>query len=72
MSAFKPSSHQGEKCILVLSGTLEIEVGNQRLILNTGDSYYFNSKLPHVFRIVGDGPAEIIAALSPSAMTAHW
>ena len=72
VSAFEPSSHQGEECIVVLSGALEIEVGDHRLTLNAGDSYYFNSKLPHVFRNVGEEPTEIIAALSPSVSSTRW
>jgi transcriptional regulator with XRE-family HTH domain len=59
-------SHHGEECVVVLRGRVDIEVNANRLSLDRGDSFYFDSKLPHVFRNSSDEPAEFIAAISPS------
>jgi transcriptional regulator with XRE-family HTH domain len=65
-SSFEGTSHRGEECVLVTSGSIGIEVGSTRIILNTGDSYYFDSELSHVIYNPTDEPAEIIAAISPA------
>lgn len=64
VTQFEHSTHPGEECVFVLQGSVEIEVNSNRVILNCGDSYYFNSKLPHVFRNVSEEPAETISAIS--------
>lgn len=60
------ASHSGEECIVVLRGELEVEINENRITLYCGDSFYFDSKLPHVFRNTGDELAEIIASISPT------
>jgi mannose-6-phosphate isomerase-like protein (cupin superfamily) len=60
-------SHEGEEGGVVLRGKLEITVGTDVKILGPGDSYYFESKLPHRFRNVGDEPCELISANSPAS-----
>ena len=64
VSSREPASHQGEECIVVTTGTMRIEVNGRVLDLDEGDSYYFDSTVPHTFRNVSDEPAEIIAAIS--------
>lgn len=68
-SSFDGTSHRGEECVVVLAGSIGIEVGSTRLVLQTGDSYYFNSELSHVIYNPTEEPAEIIAAISPPART---
>ena len=34
-------------------------------VLGPGDAYYFESKLPHRFRNVGDGEAVLVSASTP-------
>ena len=63
-SADAPSSHGGEECVVVLKGRMQIEVNGHTLSLEEGDSFYFDSTTPHIFRNVSDGPAEIMAAIS--------
>lgn len=63
-SSSEASSHSGEECILVLKGRMRIEVNGHALDLEQGDSFYFDSTVPHIFRNVSDEPAEIIAALT--------
>ena len=58
-------SHEGEECGIVLSGRLEVTVGDEVAVLGQGDAYYFKSSLPHQFRNVGNEPCELITACSP-------
>ncbi|MER9242935.1 cupin domain-containing protein [Mesorhizobium sp. M0633] len=44
---------------------VEVSVGNQKRILQSGDGYYFGSRLPHGFRNVYDGQSEILSAITP-------
>lgn len=40
-------THLEEEIILVTSGTLEINYGNEKYILNSGDSIYVRENIPH-------------------------
>ncbi|MFU2208717.1 helix-turn-helix domain-containing protein [Solidesulfovibrio sp. C21] len=55
-AAEKPlSSHEGEEFIVVVTGELEVILGNERHVLAPGDSIYYNSVVPHY---VGCGNAQ--------------
>ena len=41
------NSHDGQEFNYVLEGRMMISINDKELILNEGDSLYFNSKLPH-------------------------
>ena len=58
-------SHDGEECGVVISGKLEVTVGDKVHILNDGDAYYFNSSQPHRFRNVGTTVCEVVSACTP-------
>lgn len=58
-------SHDAQEAGVVLEGKIELTVGDRTWILGAGDSYYFDSNLPHRFRNLGDGPARIISAITP-------
>jgi transcriptional regulator with XRE-family HTH domain len=57
--------HEGEEVGLVLSGQLEVTVGDRRSVLGPGEAYYFRSSEPHRFRAVGDGPCEVVSCCTP-------
>ena len=57
--------HEGEEGGIVISGRVEITVGDQRKILGPGDAYYFESKHPHRFRQVGPEPCILVSACTP-------
>lgn len=59
---FQHDSYEGG---IVLSGTLELTVGDKVGILKAGDAYLFNSREPHRFRNVGNDVLEMIAACTP-------
>lgn len=57
------STHEGEEFIYVLEGGLEIEYGKDTIVLEPGDSIYYDSIVPHQVRAVGDSPARILAVV---------
>lgn len=57
--------HEAEEGGIVIRGALEVTVGDQRRVLYAGDAYYFDSRLPHRFRNLGDEDAEVISTCSP-------
>lgn len=48
--------HEGEEAGLVLSGTLELSIDGRQFVLDAGDSFSFNSNLPH--RYANPSPTE--------------
>lgn len=60
-----PLVHEGEEGGIVLSGRIEVTVGDERRILGPGDAYYFESNRPHRFRCVGPNPCEVVSACTP-------
>ncbi|MCJ2166045.1 MULTISPECIES: XRE family transcriptional regulator [unclassified Pseudodesulfovibrio] len=57
------SSHEGEEFIVVHSGKVRIKYGQERKVLEPGDSTYFNSIVPHNVACEGNEKAEIYAVL---------
>lgn len=43
-------THEGEECGFVLAGTLTVYLNGEDCILREGDSIYFSSALPHLYR----------------------
>lgn len=58
-------SHEGEEAGLVLEGELELWVGEDHHHLRAGDSFSFQSALPHRYRNPGTKPALVIWAITP-------
>ena len=58
-------AHDGEEAGIVVSGIIEITVADQIRVLNPGDGYLFDSRLPHRFRNIGDVPCVVISACTP-------
>ncbi len=40
-------NHPGEECLVILHGTMRVELGDEEIELNEGDSLYFDSSVPH-------------------------
>ncbi|MDP3342484.1 helix-turn-helix domain-containing protein [Frigidibacter sp.] len=53
-------SYPAEKGGFVMSGRLTLTVNDQRVELNTGDSFCFDSALPHSLCNTGDEPVEVL------------
>ena len=58
-------SHTGEEAGIVVSGVIEVTVDDQVRVLNPGEGYLFDSRLPHRFRNIGDKDCVIISACTP-------
>lgn len=59
----KFSSHEGEEFIVVVSGEVAVQYGQETHILKTGDSIYYNSIVPHHVGCNGEEMAAIYAVL---------
>ena len=57
--------HEGEEGGVILSGRLEVTVGEATRILSAGDAYYFNSRQPHRFRNAGNEVCTLVSSCSP-------
>jgi len=55
------TTHEGQECDIVISGTLKVRVGEQIEILQAGDSIYYDSSTPHGMIATGGGNAEFYA-----------
>lgn len=56
--------HVGEEFIFVLSGTIQFELPNRRIVLKAGDAIYFDSHLPHRSRSLGRKAAETLVVVT--------
>lgn len=45
-----PVTHESHKFGYVLSGTAELELGDEKIMLNEGDSIYFDAVTPHLWK----------------------
>ena len=48
-----------------MRGQLEVHIGEQRVVLDTGDSMTFDPDAPHAFRNPGVETTEILTVISP-------
>lgn len=55
----------GEKCCLILKGTLQYRVGEEVYELKEGDSIYHPAHFAHGWHGIGNEPIEVIVVLSP-------
>lgn len=58
-------AHEGEEGGVVICGQVELTVGDRVRVLGPGEAYYFECKLPHRFRNVGDTEAILVSASTP-------
>jgi len=58
-------SHDAEEAGIVVEGVIEVTVGDDMRVLNPGDGYIFDSRLPHRFRNIGRSVCVVISACTP-------
>jgi transcriptional regulator with XRE-family HTH domain len=58
-------SHKGEECHFVVSGKLEAFFGNERFVVEAGDSFHWDGTVPHKVENIGEESARLIVALTP-------
>jgi transcriptional regulator with XRE-family HTH domain len=64
-SLSEPYTHEGEEAGYVVSGSLELYLGEVKSILEAGDSFSFPSQIPHWYRNPGDVETVVIWAMTP-------
>lgn len=57
------NSHQGQEFDMVTEGSLEITIGKKVLVLNEGDSIYFDASQPHCMRALGGKAVKFLAII---------
>ena len=55
--------HEGEEFVYVLSGRIEVIVGDHVNTLDAGESLHFNSGIRHKLRNIGDEKAELVVVI---------
>jgi len=64
-SGEEPYTHRGEEAGIILSGTMELWLGDDHFILEEGDSFAFPSDTQHRYRNCSDTEAVVIWAITP-------
>jgi mannose-6-phosphate isomerase-like protein (cupin superfamily) len=57
------NSHNGQEFNLVLKGSMLFCIGGKELILNEGDSIYFDSKIPHGMKSLNQQTVKFLAVI---------
>ena len=57
------NSHCGQEFNLVIEGKMMLSIDKKELILNEGDSIYFNSKLPHGMKALDGKTVRFLAVI---------
>ncbi|MFH1488552.1 MAG: cupin domain-containing protein [Pseudomonadota bacterium] len=57
------STHDGQEFIFVLHGRMEVRLGEERHVLEPGDSIYYDSTVPHLVKCHGGETTRILAVL---------
>lgn len=57
------STHDGQEFIFVLTGRMEVRLGDEIHLLEPGDSIYYDSTVPHLVKCHGGETTRILAVL---------
>ena len=57
------STHDGQEFIFVLSGRMEVRLGEEIHVLEPGDTIYYDSTVPHLVKCHGQETTQILAVL---------
>ena len=64
-SGYEPhlNAHPGQECDYVLEGRMKVYIHNNEVILEAGDSIYFDSSHPHAMEALDGRPAKFLAVV---------
>ncbi|WP_067500002.1 helix-turn-helix domain-containing protein [Actinoplanes sp. TFC3] len=62
--------HPGRDWFMVLSGTVELVLGERTILVRTGEAAEFSTMVPHAFG-AHEGPAEVITILDKEGQRTH-
>jgi len=57
------SAHDGQEFIFVLTGSMEVRLGEEIHVLEPGDAIYYDSTVPHLVKCHGQEATRILAVL---------
>lgn len=57
------NTHAGQEFNLVLEGTMQLQIGGNEIILNEGDSIYFDSTKPHGMKALNGKKVRFLAII---------
>jgi quercetin dioxygenase-like cupin family protein len=57
------NSHPGQEFNYILEGSLKVYIHNNEVILNPGDSIYFDSNYEHAMEALNEEPAKFLAVI---------
>jgi ribosome-binding protein aMBF1 (putative translation factor)/quercetin dioxygenase-like cupin family protein len=57
------SAHDGQEFIYVLEGVMEVRLGEELHLLESGDAIYYDSTIPHLVKCHGQERTKIVAVL---------
>lgn len=60
-----PVVHHSEETLLILSGTLTVEIGDETVVLQEGDTTIIEEDLPHTCYNQTDQVIEVLSVISP-------
>jgi transcriptional regulator with XRE-family HTH domain len=60
--------HLSDEFMLIISGSTELEYGDEKLILEANDSIYLDGTVPHRMRALGEKPLVFLSVLSPPVL----
>jgi len=60
---YQLSSHEGEEFMFVLEGIVEVTYGNEKYVLNPGESIYYDSIVEHNVHAANESKAKIVAVV---------
>ncbi|MDQ0302553.1 cupin domain-containing protein [Ancylobacter polymorphus] len=66
-SGDEPYSHNGQEVGYVVSGSMELEIGDKSYVLNAGDCVAFDSDIAHRFWSRGSKSASILWVNAPTS-----
>lgn len=65
-SSEEPLIHAADECVFVLDGVIEVLLGEEKYVLNKGDSIYINENTPHRFYNPGEQKAFGTSTICPA------
>ena len=61
----EPLVHEGEECLIILDGRMKVQIGEEVIRLEPGDSLYFDSSIPHKLSNEDDQDCKFYLIITP-------
>lgn len=63
----KSIEHEGEEAGTVIEGEIELTIGEKQYRIIQGESYLFDTSIPHTFKNIGTSVCKIVSAHTPAS-----